>query len=114
MALSGGTHGSMLSALYSVPVSDVGRAFGNQRDHARSVFSLKSLSYMTRDSFVMAPPASLFLQANEPSSSETGEDDTVASSHDHIGVRFLYKSPSFNFFYLLLTAQSSMAVSSWA
>ena len=91
MALSGYTHGSTLSALYSVPVSDAGILFWP------ALPVRIPLSSMTGDSFVMAPPASLFLQSNEPSSSETGEDDTVASSHDHIGVRFLYKSPSFIF-----------------
>ncbi|KAH9997088.1 hypothetical protein BJV77DRAFT_960344 [Russula vinacea] len=62
-----------------VPVSDAGILFWP------ALPVRIPLSSMTGDSFVMAPPASLFLQSNEPSSSETGEDDTVASSHDHIG-----------------------------
>ena len=59
----------------------------------------------------MVPPEGLFLQPNEPSFSEC-EDDAMAPSHDHIGVRFLYKSPSLIFKFILLV-ESSLAGSSW-
>lgn len=63
--------------LYSVPVLDASSSSGQLSLHNSVHIPLSST---TADSSVMVPPASLFSRPNEPSSSETDEDDAVGSS----------------------------------
>jgi hypothetical protein len=64
-------------ALYSVPAPDASSSSGRLSSHNSVRVPVTST---TGESSVMVPPASIFSQPNELSTSETDEDEAVASS----------------------------------
>jgi hypothetical protein len=64
-------------ALYGVPVPDASSSSGRLSSHNSVRVPVTST---TGESSVMVPPASIFSQPNELSTSETDEDEAVASS----------------------------------